>query len=226
MRENIPAAGIFVTGNTVIDALRWVARRPLPFRDRVLRTLLFSCPGRVVLVTAHRRENFGAPLLNICLALKKTADAFPDVHFVYPVHPNPNVQAVVRETLARHPQIHLLPPLGYPDLAGLLRKSVLVVTDSGGLQEEAPSFGKPVLVLRKVTERPEAVKAGTARVIGTDEDRIVREISRLLRDPRAYRRMANAVNPYGDGRAADRIAAAIAFHFGLSRGCPHDFRPH
>jgi UDP-N-acetylglucosamine 2-epimerase (non-hydrolysing) len=157
--------------------------------------------------------------------MKRSADALPRLRFVYPVHLNPRVQDVVRASLSRHPQICLLPPLSYPDLCRAIRASSVVLTDSGGLQEEAPSLGKPVLVLREVTERPEAVRAGTAKVVGTDSKRIVSELSRLLLNPGAYRRMARAVNPYGDGRAAERIASAIAFHFGLSRSRPADFRP-
>jgi UDP-N-acetylglucosamine 2-epimerase (non-hydrolysing) len=229
LRENIPARGIFVTGNTVIDALHQVSRQPRPVENSDLRRFLHQTSEdprlQVVLVTAHRRENFGKPLLDICLAMKRSADALPRLRFVYPVHLNPRVQDVVRASLSRHPQICLLPPLSYPDLCRAIRASSVVLTDSGGLQEEAPSLGKPVLVLREVTERPEAVRAGTAKVVGTDSKRIVSELSRLLLNPGAYRRMARAVNPYGDGRAAERIASAIAFHFGLSRSRPADFRP-
>lgn len=224
LKENISAGGIFVTGNSVIDALHWAVRRPRAFGDRRLRDFLAGPPdSRLVLVTAHRRENFGRPLEEVCAALKTVADRFPGVRIVYPVHLNPNVQSVARKTLSGHSRILLLPPLDYLDMSRLIQESFLVVTDSGGLQEEAPSLGKPVLVLRKVTERPEAVAAGTAKVIGTGQGDVVREISRLLQDPRAYRRMAEAVNPYGDGAAARRITEAILWHFGLKKRRPADF---
>src|SRR5262249_17910305 len=154
---------------------------------------------RYILVTAHRRESFGQPLRNICTALREIAAARSDVHLVYPVHPNPNVRQPVYELLAQIPNITLLPPLDYQALVYMLKHSYLVLTDSGGLQEEAPSLGKPVLVLRGTTERPEAVEAGTARVVGTDTQAILRETYRLLDDATAYTAMARAVNPYGDG---------------------------
>ncbi|MBI4397454.1 MAG: UDP-N-acetylglucosamine 2-epimerase (non-hydrolyzing) [Elusimicrobia bacterium] len=224
LKENIPPKGIFVTGNTGIDALRIGVKRlkagAFPLPARALRAL---AEDPFVLVTAHRRENFGRPLEEIYRALRRAAQARPGVHFVYPVHPNPNVLKPARALLSGQANIQLLPPLDYADLLFLLQKALFVVTDSGGLQEEAPSLGKPVLVLRRVTERPEAVRAGTARVVGTDSREVEKWILRLLQKGEAFRRMANAVNPYGDGRAAERTVEAIRYHFGLRPGRPKEF---
>lgn len=207
LREGIPARRVYVTGNTVIDALLAVAGRPWqPAPDDPLSRL--DPARRLILVTAHRRENFGQPLAGICAALQSLA-ARSDVQVVYPVHMNPNVSGPVHGALAGLPGVLLLPPVDYQRLVYLMKQSTLVLTDSGGIQEEAPSLGLPVLVLREVTERPEGVAAGTARVVGTDPDRIVAEATRLLDDPAAYRSMAQAVNPYGDGQAAQRIAQAL-----------------
>lgn len=226
--ENIYSEGIYVTGNTVIDALKWAVLQPHVFENKVLRAffaqIMHNPDAQVILVTAHRRENFGKPLVNVFRALKKTADRFKNARIVYPVHLNPNVLVPARKILGRHPRILLLPPLNYLDFACLMERSTFVVTDSGGLQEEAPSLGKPVLVLRKVTERPEAVAAATARVIGTDFKRVYGEIARLLTQDDLYTKMANAGNPYGDGKAAVRTAEAILHHFGLGKR-PKDFSP-
>ena len=205
-RENVPVEQIIVTGNTVIDALQWVVKLPYD----ASRGPLASIPWRkrIILVTAHRRESFGQPLQDICGALREIAQ-WPDVHLVYPVHPNPNIQGPVHEALRGCPNLTLLSPLGYRPLTYLLSRSYLVLTDSGGLQEEAPSLGKPVLVLRDRTERPEAVVAGTAKVVGTETGRIVAEVRRLFEEVAEYERMAQAVNPYGDGHAAQRIASAL-----------------
>jgi UDP-N-acetylglucosamine 2-epimerase (non-hydrolysing) len=203
--EGIAPASIRVTGNTVIDALHWVSgRRATP------PAWLPPPPTRVVLVTAHRHENFGPPLEAICTALAGIARRYRgDAHIVYSVHLNPNVREPVYRMLGGADNVSLVPPLDYPDLVAVLSRAHLVVTDSGGLQEEAPGFGKPVLVLREVTERPEGVEAGTARIVGTDPDRIAGEVARLLDDGVAYAQMAQAVQPYGDGRAAERIVAAL-----------------
>ncbi len=206
LRENVPDETIRVTGNPVIDALQWVAERPFAWDASPLAVL--PVDKRLILVTAHRRENFGQPLENICAALKALA-ARGDVHLVYPVHLNPNVQEPVYRLLGDVPNITLLPPLDYLPLVHLLKRSTLVLTDSGGLQEEAPGLGVPVLVLREVTERPEGVQAGTVKLVGTDTVRIVDEAARLLDDPAAHAAMAQAVNPYGDGHAAERIVAAL-----------------
>ncbi len=211
LREGVPAEQILVTGNPVIDALHWVASLPfdgtLPGGD--LPTVA-PPHTRVILVTAHRRENLGRPLESICLALRELAERYGDeLRIIYPVHLNPNVWGPVRQLLGEVPNVILLPPLDYLPLVHLMQRAHLVLTDSGGIQEEAPGLGKPVLVLRDVTERPEAVEAGTVRLVGTERSRIVAETVRLLEDPAEYQRMARAVNPYGDGHAAKRIVDAL-----------------
>jgi UDP-N-acetylglucosamine 2-epimerase (non-hydrolysing) len=205
LAEGVPARQVFLTGNTVVDALLDVTGRALPIEDPLLRRLIEQ-GRRFVLVTAHRRESFGAPLREVFGAIRELADHFPEVHFLYPVHPNPNVRVPAEDVLGGHPRIHLSAPLGYSDLVHALQGATLVLTDSGGIQEEAPSFGTPVLVLREVTERPEAVRAGVARLVGMDRTRIVETATELLGDEEARLRMARATSPYGDGRAAERIA--------------------
>ncbi len=214
LAEGVPAATIHVTGNTVIDALLYARGRLAT--ERSLQGMFatrfpFSTDPtrRLVLVTAHRRESFGAGFERICHALKRLARR-PDVQIVYPVHRNPNVQTPVQNLLAGCANVHLIDPVEYLPFVYLMDCATLIVTDSGGIQEEAPSLGKPVLVLRDVTERPEAVAAGTVRLVGTDEDRIVAEAERLLDNQSAYSAMARAHNPYGDGEAAARIAKEIA----------------
>jgi len=208
LKENVPAAQIVVTGNPVIDALRQVAVKTPP--PEITRLLKEFGERRLVLVTAHRRENFGQPLKDICLALKLIAEAYEDsLQIVYPVHLNPNVQNVVHSQLDGFPNITLLPPLDYLPMVQLMKRATLVLTDSGGLQEEAPGLGVPVLVMREVTERPEGVAAGTVRLVGTNSSGIVAEVKRLLDDPEEHAKMAQAVNPYGDGQAAQRIVKAI-----------------
>jgi UDP-N-acetylglucosamine 2-epimerase (non-hydrolysing) len=218
LREGISGESIHVTGNTVIDALTQAASLPADADAVQLfdRLGLDHAPGesngktpRIILVTAHRRENFGERLENICNALCDIAGRYP-VKIVYPVHPNPNVRRTAYGILGNIPNVLLLDPLGYGTMVQLMKRSHLVLTDSGGLQEEAPGLGKPVLVMRDVTERPEAVEAGTVRVVGTDYDRIVKETALLLEDDADYLRMATAVNPYGDGHASERIAWALA----------------
>jgi UDP-N-acetylglucosamine 2-epimerase (non-hydrolysing) len=207
LREGTPAATVHVTGNTVIDALLWAAERvdTAPFQP--------AAGKRLVLVTAHRRENFGAPFEAVCAALRDIADR-GDVQLLYPVHPNPNVHDVAHRLLGEHPAIRLVAPLDYPAMVAAMRACSLILTDSGGVQEEAPSLGKPVLVLRTTTERPEGVAAGAAKLVGTDRARIVSEAKRLLDDPAAHAAMASVKNPYGDGHAADRIVDACRRHFG------------
>ncbi|HOJ34757.1 MAG TPA: UDP-N-acetylglucosamine 2-epimerase (non-hydrolyzing) [Candidatus Hydrogenedentes bacterium] len=204
LQERIPPDHIVVTGNTVIDALLEVASRPYTFAEPLLQEL--GTQRRLILVTAHRRESFGEPFREMCRAMRDLARANPDVEILYPVHPNPNVRRVTSEILEGEERIHLIEPLPYVPFVHLLKKSFLVLTDSGGIQEEAPSLGKPVLVMREVTERPEAIAAGTAKLVGNRYDGIVESVQLLLDDPQAYAAMANAVNPYGDGRAAQRIA--------------------
>jgi UDP-N-acetylglucosamine 2-epimerase (non-hydrolysing) len=217
-RENVPDEKIIVTGNPVIDALHYAVGRSdteetVRLLDRVGLEQVMPLPAdspRLVLVTAHRRENFGAPLERICAALKELAHTCRGtVRIVYPVHLNPKVWEPVHHMLGSVPGIVLLPPLEYLPLAGLLRRAAIVLTDSGGLQEEAPALGIPVLVMREATERPEGVAAGTARLVGTDTARIVMESRRLLDDPEAHAAMARVVNPYGDGHAAARIVSAL-----------------
>jgi UDP-N-acetylglucosamine 2-epimerase (non-hydrolysing) len=206
LREGIEDQDIHVTGNTVIDALLRVARE-----DRAL-DLPLDPTRRLLLVTAHRRENFGSPLRAICSALRRIA-ARRDVQVLFPVHPNPNVAETVQRELGGCPGILLTPPLSYETFVGAMKRAYLVLTDSGGIQEEAPALGKPVLVLRRETERPEAVAAGVVRVVGPDTHRIVEAAGQLLDDPQAYRAMARGVSPYGDGQAAARIARVVQSFF-------------
>jgi UDP-N-acetylglucosamine 2-epimerase (non-hydrolysing) len=202
LAEGVPSTHIHVTGNTVVDALLSVAGRDPAVQDPTLARVLGS-DRRLVLLTAHRRESFGAPLREAFGAVRALADAVPDVEVVYPVHPNPNVRGPAEDLLSDHPRIHLTRPLGYLDLVTALRRAALVLTDSGGIQEEAPTFGTPVLVLREVTERPEGVEAGVAELVGTDGGRIVaRSRAALERSPKA----STPRNPYGDGKAGERIA--------------------
>ncbi len=211
LREGVDERSIVLTGNTVIDALQVVAHQPEPPQVTELLARLNAGKGRakrLVLVTAHRRENFGQPMEDICAALARIA-ARGDVELVYPVHLNPNVQQPVNRILGNVPHVILLPPLDYLPLVHLMKNADLVLTDSGGIQEEAPAFGVPVLVLREVTERPEGVQAGTLRLVGTDTARITAEAARLLDDAAAYAEMARAVNPFGDGHAAGRIVQAL-----------------
>ena len=209
LNEGIHDNAIEVTGNTVIDALLDVAARPYSFDDTPLATLPFDT-RKIVLVTAHRRESFGDPFENLCTGLRDLARRYADeIVLVYPVHRNPNVREVVGRVLADTPNVVLTDPLDYMPLVHLMKRCHLVLTDSGGLQEEAPSLGKPVLVMRKTTERQEGVAAGTVKLVGTDAADIVREASRLLDDPAAYAAMAQRANPYGDGTASRRTVARI-----------------
>jgi UDP-N-acetylglucosamine 2-epimerase (non-hydrolysing) len=214
LREGVPDSTIVLTGNPVIDALLVVSKQPQPASvAHIIRQSGISEGGqRLVLVTAHRRENFGQPLENICAALKELAER-GDVEIIYPVHLNPNVQEPVKRLLGNVPHVTLLPPLDYLPMVHLIKQSVLVLTDSGGIQEEAPTFGIPVLVLREVTERPEGVKAGVLKLVGTDSSLIVSTANRLLDNQGAYAKMAKAVNPFGDGKAAVRIVKSLLnFH--------------
>ncbi|MDW8227729.1 MAG: UDP-N-acetylglucosamine 2-epimerase (non-hydrolyzing) [Anaerolineales bacterium] len=210
-RENIPDTNIRVTGNPVIDALQWVARQPYDISDlQRLGIPAEALRRRILLVTAHRRENFGRPLENICAALLDLAKSYrDDIHLIYPVHLNPNVQEPVYRRLSGVPNITLTPPLEYLPLVQILKRATLVLTDSGGLQEEAPGLGVPVLVLRAVTERPEGVEAGTVRLVGTEQEAILAAARMLLDSEEERQKMARAVNPYGDGHAAERIVAAL-----------------
>lgn len=215
--ERVADESIHVTGNTVIDALNWVLNRissDCSRSTRLTQLLDQALPfnwqsARFILITGHRRENFGDGFLQICEALHDLASQFQEVHFVYPVHLNPNVQKPVRTILANLSNVHLIEPLDYEPFVYLLKHSYVVLTDSGGIQEEAPSLGKPVLVMRDVTERPEAVSAGTVELVGANKERIVAGVSRLLEDEAHYSKMSHAHNPYGDGKACDRILAVL-----------------
>ncbi|MBJ6727025.1 non-hydrolyzing UDP-N-acetylglucosamine 2-epimerase [Geomesophilobacter sediminis] len=215
LAERIAADTIFVTGNTVVDALLSVSARladDVALRGQFDRQFDFLDAGkRLILVTGHRRENFGAGFENICAALAEIAGSYRDAEILYPVHLNPNVQEPVRRILGggEHPNVHLIEPVDYLPFVYLMNRSHLIITDSGGVQEEAPSLGKPVLVMRDTTERPEAVTAGTVRLVGTDPERIIQETSVLLTDPAAYAAMSMAHNPYGDGKASERIVACL-----------------
>jgi UDP-N-acetylglucosamine 2-epimerase (non-hydrolysing) len=207
LREGTDDSTIHVTGNTVVDALLTVGN----LTEHQLGGQLADLPTnqRIVLLTAHRRESFGPGLRDVYYAIREIADILPDVQFIYPVHLNPNVQEPARAILADHPKISLIPPLDYLSLVHLMRRSTLILTDSGGIQEEAPTFGKPVLVLREVTERPEAVQAGCARIVGTDRELIVSTALELLTDRTAYESMAQIANPFGDGHASERIVRVL-----------------
>lgn len=222
LKENILEDVIYVTGNTVIDALSDTVDKNYVFNDDFLREFDFD-NKRVVLVTAHRRENIGKPLEDICTALRRLCDDVPDISVIYPVHLNPVVRETTGRILGNHDRIHLIEPLNVQDMHNLMDRSNLIMTDSGGLQEEAPSLGKPVLVLRNETERPEAIKAGTVKLLGTDTDKIYTEARLLLDDKNEYDRMAKAVNPYGDGKASERIVKAMLYHFNLSSIRPDEF---
>jgi UDP-N-acetylglucosamine 2-epimerase (non-hydrolysing) len=208
LRENVPAKSIAVTGNTVIDALHLAAA--MPYAPATDPLTAISAEKKIILVTAHRRENFGTPLKNVFTALLRLAETYRATHqIVYPVHLNPNVQEPARRMLGDVPNITLLPPLDYLPFVQLMKRCQLVLTDSGGIQEEAPGLGKPVLVLRDTTERPEGVDAGTVKLVGTQTDTIVTAARALLDNPNAYRTMAQARNPYGDGTAAQKIVSAL-----------------
>lgn len=222
LKENVNPSDIYVTGNTVIDAIKHTVQPNYVFHDDTLKQIDFD-NKRVILVTAHRRENLGEPLQNICRAILNAANAAEDVEVVYPVHLNPLVRNTANEILGDHSRIHLIDPLDVTELHNLMDRCYMVMTDSGGLQEEAPSLGKPVLVLRNETERPEAVTAGTVKIAGVDENHITDLARTLLFDKTEYEKMSKAVNPYGDGLASERIADAILYAFGRKAEKPSNF---
>ena len=209
IKENHPADNIYVTGNTAIDALEQTVKEE--YHHDVLDEI--NPDSKIVLVTMHRRENQGEPMRRVFKVMKQVVDSHKDVEIIYPVHLSPRVQKVAKEVLSDDPRIHLIKPLDVVDFHNLAKKSYFIMTDSGGVQEEAPSLGKPVLVLRDTTERPEGVAAGTLKLVGTEVDKVRAEMIRLLEDEKAYTEMANAKNPYGDRKAADRIMDAIAYYF-------------
>ena len=214
--------GIFITGNTVIDALKTTVREDYRFRTQLLNELDYT-GKKIILVTCHRRENYGQPMTNIMKALRRLAEDFPEAELVYPVHLSPVVRNAAQEYLSGHERIHLIDPLTPDEMHNLMARATFVMTDSGGLQEEAPALGRPVLVLRRETERPEAVEAGTVLLAGTEEEEVYAQGARLLTDQAAYDQMAHAVNPYGDGEACRRIVDAILWKKGLREQPPEEF---
>ena len=226
-RENLAREGIdggvFITGNTVIDALKTTVVKDYHFANELLNGLDYT-GKKIILVTCHRRENYGQPMANIMTALRRVAETFEDVELVYPVHLSPVVREAAAKYLSGHDRIHLIDPLDVEEMHNLMARSYLVMTDSGGLQEEAPALGRPVLVLRRETERPEAVTAGTVKIAGTEEETIFHLASQLLTDQEAYHAMAHAVNPYGDGFACRRITDAILWKFGMLDQPPAEFQ--
>lgn len=224
LQEHVAENSIFVTGNTVIDALHQTVREDFKFEDEMLQGVDFKSK-RIILVTTHRRENLGEPMRHVYKALKELTEDFSDVEVIFPVHRNPKVREVVNEELGGLSKVHLIDPLDYEPFANLMHRAHLILTDSGGVQEEAPALGKPVLVLRDTTERPEAVSAGTVKLIGTEKDRVYSEAKLLLTDEKEYSRMAEACNPYGDGEASRRIIQAILYHYGFDENRPDVFKP-
>ena len=220
-RESI-MGDIFITGNTAIDAMRYTVKDDFTFPTALLNELDFK-NRRIIAVTCHRRENYGKPMEDIMHAILEVVDTHPDVEVVYPVHLSPAVRDCVFPLLGGHDRIHLIDPVDVEEMHNLIARCYLVMTDSGGLQEEAPALGKPVLVMRRETERPEAIAAGTAKLAGVEKDEIVKLANELLDDPAAYAGMAKAVNPYGDGHASERIVQAILWHFGRTEQKPADF---
>jgi UDP-N-acetylglucosamine 2-epimerase (non-hydrolysing) len=219
--ENIPKEKIFLTGNTVIDALLNVAHRNFSLEKAGLK---LNKAKKTILVTAHRRESFGQPLKNICAAIKKLADKYRgEIEFIIPVHRNPLVRNLINEFLEEVDNVELIEPLDYEAFVHLMKASYIILTDSGGVQEEAPSLGKPVLVMREKTERPDAVESGTVKLVGLDEQVIFNETDRLLSDRSAYEAMSRSVNPYGDGQASERIVGALLHYFGAKDQRPEEF---
>ena len=213
LAENIQSDHVIVTGNTVIDALLWTTARSTVWRDDRIRSIV-ARDDEILLVTTHRRESWGAPMVRIAQALDRLATDLPGIQIVVPVHRNPLVRDTLLQVLQRRENVTIVEPLDYDQFAGLMKRSRVVLTDSGGVQEEAPSLGKPVLVMRENTERPEAVDAGTVKLVGTGIEEIYASVTELWTQPAAYRRMASAVNPYGDGRAAGRVVAGLRRFFG------------
>jgi UDP-N-acetylglucosamine 2-epimerase (non-hydrolysing) len=222
LKSGVPESKIFLTGNTVTDALLSIQKKAEAFAHPILKS--FNHKAKILLVEAHRRENLGKPMENICEALAKLAKDFQDLHLVFSVHKNPRVRETVFKKLKDKERIHLVEPMDYPTLVHLQSRAYLILTDSGGIQEEAPSLGKPVLVMRKTTERPEGIKAGVAKLVGTDAKKIYEETAWLLKNKRAYETMSKKANPYGDGKAAQRIVQAILYFFEKRKKPPTPFQ--
>lgn len=223
LKEQVDENKIYITGNTVIDAIKYTVKDDYKFKEESIKNVDFA-NKRIILVTAHRRENLGAPLESICKAILALVNAFEDTEVIYPVHLNPAVRDTVFKILDGHERIHLINPVDVDELHNLMKRCYMVMTDSGGLQEEAPALGKPVLVLRSETERPEAIAAGTAKLAGFDKDNVYRLGSELLKSKEAYDKMAHAANPYGDGNASKRIVDALLYEFGYSKERPEDLK--
>ena len=221
LKENQKDDHIFTVGNSVIDALLATVKKDYVFEDKELQEI--EEHKRIILVTTHRRENLGEPMRNVYRALRRLVQTVPDTEVVFPVHRNPLVRQAVKEVLDGVPGIHLVDPMEYEPFTNLMARSAIILTDSGGIQEEAPSLGKPVLVLRDTTERPEAVASGTVKLVGTDEDKVYNTAYKLLTDEEAYREMAESINPYGDGHTSERIVQAILYFYGISEKKPSIF---
>lgn len=222
LNEGIKPDNIYVTGNTVIDAMHTTVKKDYIFQNETLKSIDIK-GKRIITVTAHRRENLGEPLEQICMAINDIAESYDDVSIIYAVHLNPAVRETAFRILGNRPRVHLIDPLDVQDMHNLMNISCIVMTDSGGLQEEAPALGKPVLVLRRETERPEAVTAGTVKLAGVERGNIRHLTSQLLDDPTEYNKMAKAVNPYGDGKASERIVKALLYEYGISKEKPAEF---
>ncbi|MGA7159858.1 MAG: UDP-N-acetylglucosamine 2-epimerase (non-hydrolyzing) [Bacteroidota bacterium] len=224
LREHVNRKNIFITGNSVIDALRISVKKHYAFGIHTL-TQLASENKRIVLITMHRRESWGEPMRDACNAVRHLAETYTSINFIFPVHLNPVVREVVYDTLGSLANVFLIEPLDYLDFVNLMARSYLIITDSGGVQEEGPSLGKPILVLREVTERPEAVRFGTVKLVGLDAKKIIAAAKRLIENKAAYEKMASATNPYGDGRASIRTVQAIKKYFGIPGNIVHEFKP-
>ena len=225
LKENIDPSTIFVTGNTVVDALEYTVRENYSFSLPVLDTLVQK-GNPIVLVTMHRRENWGLPMEGACKAIRRLALQYPGIEYLFPVHMNPVVREVVYPILQNIPNVHLIEPLDYLDFVNIMAKSYLIFTDSGGVQEEGPHFGIPILVLRSVTERPDAVDFGTVKLVGLSEENIYNTAVQLIDNPGEYNKMANAINPYGDGLSAERTIRIIKNYFGFTNEVVEEFIPH
>ena len=223
LKENVNPDSIYITGNTVIDAMKTTVKEDFVFGTEILNTIDYK-NKRVITMTAHRRENLGKPLENICSAVAQLVEKYEDIEVVYPVHLNPAVRETVFSILSKYDRVHLIEPVNVDELHNLMARSYMIMTDSGGIQEEAPSLAKPVLVLRKETERPEAVEAGTVKIAGVDKEVIFEMACDLLDNEESYNKMAKAANPYGDGNASERIVDAILYKFGLIDKRPEDYR--
>jgi UDP-N-acetylglucosamine 2-epimerase (non-hydrolysing) len=223
LKEGIDESKIYVTGNTVIDSLKITVKKDYIFRNKDLAKVDFT-NKKIITVEAHRRENLGLPLENICTAVKDIANKYENIEVIYPVHLNPAVRGIVKNILGNHEKIRLIDPIDVQDMHNLIAKSYIIMTDSGGLQEEAPSLGKPVLVLRNETERPEAVKAGTVNLVGTDVNNITSSAIELLDNFEKYNSMARAINPYGDGKASERIVESLLYEFDICSNKPKEFQ--